>query len=375
VVAANWQLTGRSDPAAPAQTVAVAADPFVVGRRPESHLALVNPTVSGRHAELAAAGAGLLVRDLGSTNGTFVNGARVADAAPLRDGDVVQFGTARYTLARPAASAPQATLAAAAADHALTHVLFDRLLGDDRRTAGVVPYFQPIVGMGDFRPVGVEVLARSNLMGLETPAAMFKVAAERNQEAELSDILRREALRVARGVPGLGAIYLNTHPSEVGEPELLLQVEQLRREHPDRRLVLEIHEAAAASTHRLAELRKRLIELGVGLAYDDFGAGQSRLLELVDVPPDVIKFDMNLIRGLPSAPEERRRLVASLVRVVRDLGVAALAEGIETPEEAQVCRELGFGLAQGYLFGRPAALRPRAASVTPSEPTPTPVLK
>src|SRR3712207_8311303 len=49
-----------------------------------------------------------------------------------------------------------------------------------------------------FRPVGFEVLARSNLLGLETPAAMFKVAAERNQEAELSETLRREALRVAR---------------------------------------------------------------------------------------------------------------------------------------------------------------------------------
>lgn len=361
MVAANWQLTGRPDPDSPPLTVAVASSPFVIGRRPESHLPLANPTVSGLHAELLGATTGLVVRDLGSTNGTFVNGARVDGATGFRDGDVVQFGTARFTLRRPPA-APQATLAAAdaAANHALTYALFDRLLGDGARRTGVVPYFQPIVSMADHRPLGVEALARSSFLGLETPAAMFKVAAERNQEAELSKILRREALRLSEGVPGLGAIYLNTHPSEVGEPELLHHLERLRSDYPDLRLVLEIHEAAAAHADRLAELARALKEIGVGLAYDDFGAGQSRLLELGDVPPDVIKFDMNLIRGLPSATDERRRLVASLVRVVRDLGVCALAEGVETPEEAAICRDLGFHLAQGYYFGRPAALPARA---------------
>jgi EAL domain-containing protein (putative c-di-GMP-specific phosphodiesterase class I) len=97
-----------------------------------------------------------------------------------------------------------------------------------------------------------------------------------------------------------------------------------------------------------------LQHLKIRLAYDDFGAGQARLLELADVPPDVIKFDLQMIHGLPDATAEKRQMVASLVQMVRSLGVVPLAEGVETLEEATVCQELGFELAQGYFFGYPA---------------------
>ena len=89
------------------------------------------------------------------------------------------------------------------------------------------------------------------------------------------------------------------------------------------------------------------------LAYDDFGSGQARLMELAEVPPDVLKFDIKIVRGLPLASTQSRATVEALVRIARDLGVVALAEGVETEAEADVCRELGFELAQGFLFGRP----------------------
>ena len=63
--------------------------------------------------------------------------------------------------------------------------------------------------------VGYEVLARSRLIGLETPNAMFRVAAERNLEAELSDVVRHESMRMARQL-GLNAeLFVNTHPAEL----------------------------------------------------------------------------------------------------------------------------------------------------------------
>ena len=92
----------------------------------------------------------------------------------------------------------------------------------------------------------------------------------------------------------------------------------------------------------------------IAFAYDDFGAGQARLLELADVPPDVIKFDMSLVQGIAEASDQRCRTVRSLVKIVRSLGVTPLAEGVETPEDATACREIGFELTQGYWFGRPA---------------------
>ncbi len=106
----------------------------------------------------------------------------------------------------------------------------------------------------------------------------------------------------------------------------------------------------------MGTLRDRLAAMGVKLAYDDFGTGQARLLELAEAPPDYLKFDRRFVTGIDQAPASRRRLVASLVAAARELLVQTVAEGVETPAEAEVCERLGFNLAQGYHFGRPASV-------------------
>jgi EAL domain-containing protein (putative c-di-GMP-specific phosphodiesterase class I) len=123
---------------------------------------------------------------------------------------------------------------------------------------------------------------------------------------------------------------------------------------PDTPITLEVHEAAITSAAQMRDLRKGLRDLNIKIAYDDFGAGQNRLAELGNAPPDVMKFDMSLIRNIDSGSVDRVKVLRSLVQVVNDLGVLPLAEGIETEKEAIVCREVGFVLAQGYYFGRPA---------------------
>ena len=70
-----------------------------------------------------------------------------------------------------------------------------------------------------------------------------------------------------------------------------------------RRLILEIHEEAVPDIGLLRQLRDQLAAHGVGLAYDDFGAGQSRLTELAEVPPDYIKLDMRLVRDIHYIPQ------------------------------------------------------------------------
>lgn len=134
----------------------------------------------------------------------------------------------------------------------------------------------------------------------------------------------------------------------------MAQVRQLSR---DAKIILEIHEAAITDPAEMRTLRAQLRELNIGVAYDDFGAGQTRLSELVEAPPDYLKFDISMIRRIDQAPSERQRMVASLVKMVRELGIAPLAEGIETEAEAITCRELGFSTAQGFYFGAPAPLR------------------
>jgi FOG: EAL domain len=89
------------------------------------------------------------------------------------------------------------------------------------------------------------------------------------------------------------------------------------------------------------------------LAFDDFGAGQSRLSELADISVHYVKFDIALIRGLPDAGPAKQTLVSSLCDMTRAMGVKVLAEGVETVREFELCREMKFDLIQGYYFGKP----------------------
>jgi len=114
-----------------------------------------------------------------------------------------------------------------------------------------------------------------------------------------------------------------------------------------------VHEACAVDAATIKLLRLVLDGLGMRLAYDDFGAGQARLHELVEARPDYLKFDRKLVAGLDVASTDRQQLVESLVLMSRQLGIVTLAEGIETAGEAEACRRMGFELMQGYFFGRP----------------------
>jgi EAL domain-containing protein (putative c-di-GMP-specific phosphodiesterase class I) len=156
-------------------------------------------------------------------------------------------------------------------------------------------------------------------------------------------------------LPQEHALFVNTHPAEVDDLELLIfSLGELRELEPKRPMVLEIHEASVTCGEEMRKLRTALTEMNIGLAYDDFGAGQARLIELVDVPPDYLKFDMRLVQNLQTASVERQRMLASLVKMVHDLGITPLAEGIETEGDHEICHQIGFTCAQGFLYGYPA---------------------
>ena len=338
---ADWMLVGKVGDAGPLQRLPIAPLPFQVGRKPGIALCLPIPQVSKLHAEIYEQGGALWVRDNDSTNGTYLNGKRVAGESRLADGDMIQFASQVFRVQFENQGAIEATIGTAHCDRAMLLLQLDRLLVDRE----VVPHFQPIVSLADHSKIGFEVLGRSRLFGLQTPKAIFDIAGMFDLEQEVSELFRSAGAALGTHLPGTPNLFLNTHPTELGTPQLLNSIRSLRDLHPDAKFTLEIHEAAVTSPAEIAELRARLVELQVGIAYDDFGAGQSRLLELVEVAPDFIKFDMAFIKDIDRAPASRQTLLESLVGLVRSLGIAALAEGVETAGEAAVCRELGFELA------------------------------
>jgi EAL domain-containing protein (putative c-di-GMP-specific phosphodiesterase class I) len=97
-----------------------------------------------------------------------------------------------------------------------------------------------------------------------------------------------------------------------------------------------------------------LHELGVGIALDDFGTGHSSLGLLQTVPVDILKVDKSFVDNITMSG--RHAVIASaLIQVSRGLGLTAIAEGVESAEQAAELHRLGYRFAQGYYFGVPSA--------------------
>ncbi len=347
-----WMLLRSATGNADEQTITVQPTPFKVGRGTGSSLQLNHRTVSGHHADLELENGQLWVVDRQSTNGTYVNGRRITEPTPVREEDLIQFADIAFRVKRDRQLTACHTVQEDVCDQALALVQFDRLM--ENRL--VTPFFQPIIDLLSGRYIGYEVLARSRLFGLESCAAMFNAAARMNMEVELSRMLRWEGVREGLQLPKGSVLFVNTHPLEISREGLIDSMASVRLLSQDVPLILEIHEAAMTDPSEMRDLRAKLRELNIGVAYDDFGAGQTRLSELVEAPPDFLKFDISLIRNIDKATPERQRMLGSLVSMVKDLGIRPLAEGVETAGEAEVCRGLGFTSAQGYHFGRPAPI-------------------
>ncbi len=121
---------------------------------------------------------------------------------------------------------------------------------------------------------------------------------------------------------------------------------------PLARIVLEATEGEVIDDHiHFARVVDRYREMGVKFAIDDFGAGYSGLNLLADFQPDMVKLDMNLVRGIDSRGP-RQAIVRAIVQACGDLGIDVLAEGVETVAEYLWFRSAGVGLFQGYLFAK-----------------------
>lgn len=352
-----WYLEGAVDHIGQVFRVPIVHLPFRVGREAGLDLSLPSQVVSTLHAELSLHGEELRVTDLGSTNGTFVNNIPVASQTSVRDGDILQFATLAFRVRRAETNAIETLLSSTATiDTKLTLQMAENLgkLKTLLEREAVTQLFQPIVGLIDQEVLGYEVLGRGDFEGLPDGILdLFELAQPLGAEVDLSLVLRRQSVAACGSLTGEHCFFLNTHPAELLDETLVDSLRAARTAWPDLRIAVEIHESAVTDPGSIRELQQELVSLDMLLVYDDFGAGQARLVELAEVPPAYLKFDRSLVQDIDKAPMARVSLLEGLANMALELDISIVAEGLERQAELEVCRSLGFSYGQGYLLGIP----------------------
>jgi diguanylate cyclase (GGDEF)-like protein/PAS domain S-box-containing protein len=276
----------------------------------------------------------------------------------LRDAEAAMYRAKGEGRARSAVFAE--TMRAAAVGRLDTEIaLRQAIVNGDLRVV-----YQQIVALADGRVLGHEALVRwaHPTKGLVGPEEFIAIAEETGLIVPLGTWVLREACLQARSLQRRNAAWsdltmsVNLSGRQLGQSDLVEHISSalhdadLRPEH----LQLEMTESVLIDdASRTISLLESLKTLGVHLSVDDFGTGYSSLAYLRRLPVDVLKIDRIFVNGLGSNLEDSA-VAAAVVSLADTLGLATIAEGVETSAQRDCLVELGCDRAQGYLYARPA---------------------
>ena len=231
-------------------------------------------------------------------------------------------------------------------------------IADDEITV----YYQPIVDLSSRAVRGVEALARWRHpeRGLLLPSEFIPLAEESGLIAGLGRcVLRRAcselaAWRAASLVEPEFLLSVNVSVRQLDEQDFVDRFRAVLAETavPARNLCVEITESAVMSApERSIAALDELRSLGVAIAIDDFGTGQTSLAQVAYLPIEELKLDRSFVAQLPDARDAA--IVETVATLAGALGFSAVAEGVETSQQADLLADLGYPLAQGFHFARP----------------------
>ncbi len=220
-----------------------------------------------------------------------------------------------------------------------------------------VPYYQPIVELASRQVQSLELLCRWNhpQRGLLAPLHFIALAENSGLIGPMMLSVLRQACADLPRFPAHWRLSINVAPQQILDATLVPQLLAVLSAHavPPQRLDVELTETALVSdTARARQVMQAMKDAGITVTLDDFGTGYSSLCYLAEMTFDKIKIDRSFVRTLHERSESGK-IVDAIIGLSRSLGVLTVAEGIETERDASMLQQLGCGLGQGYLFGRP----------------------
>jgi diguanylate cyclase (GGDEF)-like protein/PAS domain S-box-containing protein len=242
-----------------------------------------------------------------------------------------------------------------------TRLIRDLPVGLEQQQFRVV--YQPVVGVGERRILGLEALIRWDhpVLGTVPPDEFISLAEDDGLIVGLQRWVLRRATTDAAELLAAGwdvQMGVNVSVRHLQAGCLAPDVAQALAESglPPRKLILEITESVMLDAEdRLEGDLATLHEMGCVLSVDDFGRGFSSLAYLARLPVDILKLDREFIADI-ERDERGSAIVSSVIEMGRRLGMDVVAEGVETPGQMRVLRGMRCGFLQGWLFGRPVDL-------------------
>ena len=218
-------------------------------------------------------------------------------------------------------------------------------------------HFQPIVNVGTARLVGFEALARWHNPELgDVPPDVFISVAERTELiGTITQVLLRKALAAARSWPEDIFLSFNLSMRDLISQVTILQTVALIESSgiDPRRIIIEVTETALMQDYEQVQDSLRILRsMGLKVALDDFGSGQSSLSYVHQLSLDKIKIDRGFIRNI-ATQENARNIVKTVIDLCRNLKFDCVVEGVETAEQVEIISRLGCSTMQGYFFAKP----------------------
>lgn len=151
-------------------------------------------------------------------------------------------------------------------------------------------------------------------------------------------------------------LSINFMPNAVYEPRACIRLTlatAMRSGFPLDGIIFEFTENEALDAKHVLNILRTYRDMGFKTAIDDFGAGHSGLGLLAHFQPDIVKLDMDLIRGIDTDPV-RRTIVKHALNMLEEMAIVPLCEGVETADELSALLDMGVSLVQGYVIARPS---------------------
>jgi diguanylate cyclase (GGDEF)-like protein/PAS domain S-box-containing protein len=226
-------------------------------------------------------------------------------------------------------------------------------------------FYQPIVSLPSGRLSGFEALVRWQhpLKGMVSPAEFIPIAEETGLIVPLGEWILREACQQMAAwqaeFPSSATLKVSVNLSvkQLKESNLLIKIQQILQETglPGTSLALEITESILMhDIEVISQFLEQLRSHNVQISIDDFGTGFSSLSYLHRLPVNNLKIDRSFVSNL-SDSQRNLNVTKTIIALADELGINAIAEGIESPEQLQQLKMLGCELGQGYLFSAPVA--------------------